>query len=504
MILTGLALGAVLGFVMQRGRFCVTGMIRDIFTQKSWRGFNALLIVIAVHAIGLAALDTAGVIDAQADTFAPIAVVLGGLLFGMGIILAGGCASGTWYRSGEGLVGSWIALVMYGVSAAAMKAGVLTGFNDAMNAWALDATTLHNSLGISVWWLVVPFSALVGYLTVRFLKQEHARPQLATLKPKKTGLAHLFTEKPWHFYSTAVIVGVIGVVAWPLSAATGRNGGLGITTPSADTFRFITTGDAARLNWGTLLVLGLLVGSFIAAKASGEFRVRVPDATQVKRSIGGGTLMGVGAVMAGGCNVGNGMVQTSLFGYQGWVALLFIAVGIWVGAKLWLKPSEFEVAGSEPSVDSSADANARTSSAPSSAAKDFDFEVAPAGLLGGGAQGSGVLTATRPVTAQSEVEFAAGEGSTAGAHNAKSIAGLRSLGNGQYALDTLGAVCPFPLLDAKDAMKLLESGEELVIDFDCTQATDSIPRWASEDGHEVTNFEATGDAGWTITVKKAL
>lgn len=126
MLLTGLALGAVLGFVMQRGRFCVTGMIRDIFTQKTWRGFNALLIVIAVHAVGLAVLSSAGVIDAQADTFAPLAVVIGGVIFGMGIILAGGCASGTWYRSGEGLVGSWIALFMYGVSAAAMKSGVLT------------------------------------------------------------------------------------------------------------------------------------------------------------------------------------------------------------------------------------------------------------------------------------------------------------------------------------------------------------------------------------------
>ena len=316
MLLTGLGLGVILGFVMQRGRFCVTGMIRDIFAQKSWRGFNALLIVIAVHAVGLAALGTAGVIDAQADTFAPLAVVVGGLVFGMGIILAGGCASGTWYRSGEGLVGSWIALVMYAVSAAAMKAGVLSGFNDAMGAWSLESTSVQDSLGISVWWLAIPFAAFVAFLTARFLQQENARPKMAQLKPKKTGLAHLLAEKPWHFYSTAVIIGVLGVVAWPLSAATGRNSGLGITTPTSDTLRFLLTGDSSRLNWGTLLVLGLLVGSFIAAKASGEFRVRVPDATQTKRSVSGGLMMGVGASLAGGCTVGNGMVQTSLFGYQ--------------------------------------------------------------------------------------------------------------------------------------------------------------------------------------------
>ncbi|WP_312098252.1 YeeE/YedE thiosulfate transporter family protein [Corynebacterium dentalis] len=480
MLLTGLALGAVLGFVMQRGRFCVTGMIRDIFTQKTWRGFNALLIVIAVHAVGLAALSSAGVIDAQADTFAPLAVVIGGVIFGMGIILAGGCASGTWYRSGEGLVGSWIALFMYGVSAAAMKSGVLTGFSDAMKSWSFEATSVQASLGISVWWLAIPFAALVAGLTAYFLKQEKARPQMAQLAPKKQGLAHLLAEKPWHFYSTALIVGLLGVIAWPLSAATGRDSGLGITTPTSDTLRFLVSGDSERLNWGTLLVLGLLAGSFVAAKVSGEFRVRVPDATQSVRSVFGGLMMGVGASLAGGCTVGNGMVQTSLFGYQGWVALAFIAVGVWLGAKLWLKPAEFAVAGSEPELD---DADPHGSSKVT-----VDFSRAPQGILDGG---SGVLTAQRPVVT---VDSSSSDATLA--------SGLRVIEPGRYALDTLGAVCPFPLIEAKDAMKHLDSGEELVIDFDCTQATDAIPRWAAVDGHEVTNFEATGDAGWTISVKK--
>ncbi len=80
--------------------------------------------------------------------------------------------------------------------------------------------------------------------------------------------------------------------------------------------------------------------------------------------------------------------------------------------------------------------------------------------------------------------------------------GLRRVGDRRFALDTLGGVCPFPLIEAKAAMQQLSSGDELVIDFDCTQATDAIPRWAATDGHEVTNFEATDDAGWTISVRK--
>ncbi|MDU0479325.1 sulfurtransferase TusA family protein [Staphylococcus chromogenes] len=76
------------------------------------------------------------------------------------------------------------------------------------------------------------------------------------------------------------------------------------------------------------------------------------------------------------------------------------------------------------------------------------------------------------------------------------------MGDNRFALDTVGAVCPFPLIEAKDVMDTLEPGQELVIDFDCTQATESIPRWAAESGHRVTEFEQLGDAGWKIVVQK--
>lgn len=71
-----------------------------------------------------------------------------------------------------------------------------------------------------------------------------------------------------------------------------------------------------------------------------------------------------------------------------------------------------------------------------------------------------------------------------------------------HVLEVMGQVCPFPLVEAKKAIETINSGDELVIQFDCTQATDSIPRWAAEEGHEVTNFEQIDIAAWTITVKK--
>ncbi len=81
--------------------------------------------------------------------------------------------------------------------------------------------------------------------------------------------------------------------------------------------------------------------------------------------------------------------------------------------------------------------------------------------------------------------------------------GSQEGGSKKYVLDTIGQVCPFPLVEAKRAIGDLRSGDELQIDFDCTQATDSIPAWASAAGHTVTDFRQIDKAIWTITLRKA-
>ena len=455
MLLSALVLGAVLGAVMQRGRFCVTGMLRDIFTLRRSRGIVALFVVIAVHAIGLAALTSAGIIAPDHRPFQPVAVIVGGFIFGLSIILAGGCASGTWYRSAEGLVGSWFALLFYGLSAAAMKTGMLKGFSDWMKQWETGLTTLPATFGVSAWWFALPLALGTAWAVRHHLLADAARPKVTLDQP--------WYLKPLHPYVAGAVIGLLGVAAWPLSAATGRNDGLGITTPTAHVVNYTVTGDVKFLNWGTLLVLGLLVGAFAAAKLSGEFRVRVPDATTTVRSIVGGIGMGVGASLAGGCTVGNGMVQTSLFSYQGWVALAMIAAGVYVGTKLWLAPAAPTVA-----------------TAPDWAPRSAEDEVIAARPP--------FQTATGVITLP-----AAGQETTTKA---------RPLGGGRYALDTLGAVCPFPLIEAQDAMNELGDGDKLVIDFDCTQATESIPQWAADNGHGIEGFTRNRDAGWQITVVK--
>lgn len=336
MIITGLVVGLLLGFVLQRGRFCVTGAFRDLTLTGSTRWFSALIVVIAVHAIGLAAFSSLGIITLEQSAFPWLASILGGLIFGASMILAGGCATGTYYRVGEGLVGSWMALIFFALTAAIMKTGPAAGLTDGLRSITVPDGTLSTTTGLSPWVFAIALSGVAVWLTIRHNRK--LTTPVATLPPRRTGLAHLLLEKRWNPFATAAIIGVIATLAWPLSAATGRNSGLGITTPSANLVTYFATGDVTLVDWGVMFVIGILVGSFIAAKASGEFRIRVPDRETLLKAIAGGVGMGIGAAIAGGCTVGNAMVSTAQFEYQGWVATFFMIVGAAIAAKATIRP----------------------------------------------------------------------------------------------------------------------------------------------------------------------
>ncbi len=337
MLISGLFVGAALGFVLQRGRFCVTGAFRDVWVAKNTWWLGALFVAISVQAIGLALFNSTGYLPTEtvASAFAPFATVVGGFIFGIGMLLAGGCATGTYYRAGEGLVGSWFALIFYALFAAIFKFGPLGQSTKTVQSWGVtENATIYQSLGVSPWVLVGILVLITGIWVYRNL----TRPKLpvATLPAEKTGLAHILFEKAWNPYITGAIIGLITLIAWPLSWATGRQWGLGITGPSANLTAFLTTGDTDYVDWGIFLVLGILLGSFIAAKASGEFKIRVPSADIIVKSILGGALMGWGAAWAGGCTIGNGLVETSMFSWQGWVAFVAMLLGAGLASKIFI------------------------------------------------------------------------------------------------------------------------------------------------------------------------
>ncbi|WP_195892945.1 YeeE/YedE family protein [Bacillus massiliigorillae] len=328
MIITGIICGILLGFVLQRGRFCIVGAYRDLILARDGRMFLATFIVIAIQSVGVFLLWDTGNLVLETGLFPWLGTIVGGLIFGVGMVLAGGCATGTWYRAGEGLIGSWIALFGYMLGSAMTKFGVLLPVADELTSYKASDAYVFETLGISKWYLVVLLVGIVGALVIRELR----KPKLfvARLKPKKTGLSHVLFEKAWHPFVTAALVGLIAIIAWPLSEATGRNAGLGITTPTAKTLQFLVTGDNALLDWGVFLVLGIFIGSFIAAKGSGEFRFRLPDKATLRNNAIGGLVMGFGASIAGGCTIGNGLVNSAIFAWQGWVAMACFLLGSWI------------------------------------------------------------------------------------------------------------------------------------------------------------------------------
>ncbi|HIX43553.1 YeeE/YedE thiosulfate transporter family protein [Kurthia populi] len=330
MILTGLFVGALLGFVLQRGRWCLTGGFRDMYIAKDNRMFYALLLAITVQSVMVYALIAAGKVQFTAGTFSLVAIISGAFVFGIGIILAGGCATGTWYRAGEGLIGSWAALGFYMLTAAMMKTGVLAGITTSVSSVGVVNNSMAETLHVNTWILIAVLVLVVSVVLINYARRPKVK--IPQLKPKKSGLAHILFEKRWSPFVTAVLVGLIAAIAWPVSEATGRMFGLGVTVPTANILQFAVTGDNQFLNWGMFLVLGLFIGSFIAAKASGEFRWRVPNAKTMVTSSAGGVLMGIGASLAGGCSIGNGLVMTAMMTWQGWIALVFMILGVWVAS----------------------------------------------------------------------------------------------------------------------------------------------------------------------------
>jgi uncharacterized membrane protein YedE/YeeE len=340
-MLTGLLCGMVLGFVLQRGRYCMVSAYRDVYLTKDNRMFIATFIAITVQSSGIYALSGLGLIQLAEVSFTWLAAIFGGLIFGIGIVLAGGCAAGTWYRTGEGLLGSWIALFAYMLGGAMTYYSLFRPLNETLSGPRTNDVYIYETLGISPWVLIILLSVSLVIIVWRHLKPPTIPVPIP--KAKKTGLAHLLFEKRWHPFVTAVMVGMIAIAAWPLSEVTGRMYGLGITVPSANFLTFLVTGDIRLLDWGTFLVIGIALGSFLAAKGSGEFRWRLPDIRSIRNHFVGGIMMGVGAGIAGGCTIGNGLVNTSLLTWQGWVATLFIMVGTWIGTYWFIvKPRQIQ------------------------------------------------------------------------------------------------------------------------------------------------------------------
>ena len=330
LVLTGLILGIGFGFVLQRGRFCMNSAFRDIIIGKDYTLFKSLGVAILVQLIGFATLVGASIVTYNPKPLVWGANIIGGFIFGIGMVIAGGCASGITYRVGEGMGGALTALLGFSLTAYLTKYSFLKPVKDALQSntkvTASDGAnlTLANVFGMDPITLAFIIAVISIAIWAYFMRKEG--PEGST--------------RDWSWMSTGVAIGLIGIIAFPLSAATGRMYPLGITSGWSNIVSVILPGDAT-ISWEGWLVIGVVIGAFVAAFAANELKLRMPSVKTMGVTFVGGLLMGFGAVVSSGCNVGHilsGVPQMSLGSILGGI---FIVLGGWAAAYvMFIRPMQ--------------------------------------------------------------------------------------------------------------------------------------------------------------------
>ncbi len=329
-VVSGLIVGLAFGYALQRGRFCVNTAFRDVVLIRDGTLLRTWALAVAVQLLGLQLLMHTGLFPAEPDVppLWPAANALGGFVFGIGMVLAGGCASGTCYRVGEGMLGSLLALLGFGLMTVVVDRGALLPVQEALR-WSPssssgEAPTLAALLGLS--------GGSAGQLLLTL-----GVGGLVLLWALWTGLRRGVRaphQRGWPWLLTGVALGLIGLAAWVGSTATGRAYGLSITGPIRSWFLWLVTGDAGWLDWGSWALVGLIAGAFVAARLHGEAKLRVPPPGRTLQALGGGLLMGFGAQLAGGCNIGHGFTGLAVLSLGSVLTTASIVLGAWTASAL--------------------------------------------------------------------------------------------------------------------------------------------------------------------------
>jgi uncharacterized protein len=333
--LSGLFVGALFGFALQRGRFCMNSAIRDTILLKDNTLLKAVFAAILTAMVGFALLELAGLIKMSPSAFFWGAHLVGGTLFGIGMVLAGGCASGVTYRVGEGVVGAFAAAIGLATAASFTVLGFLAPVKDYLQKntkiMAGEANpTLANIFGLPHWVvaLAIAIIAVVIWVIIAGKNKEAAEVQ------SKASLFTKIFKKGWGWLAAGVVVGLINILAFYTSTLAGRSYPLGITSGWVGIVKVLTGVPEAKLGWGDYLILGIIIGALIAALLASEFKIRWPGWKTIGQTFGGGLLMGFGAITSGGCNVGHILSGLPQLGIGSIVGSIFIVLGAWLMAYL--------------------------------------------------------------------------------------------------------------------------------------------------------------------------
>lgn len=321
----GIALGLLLGFSLQRGGYCMNTAFRSFYLEKDRSLVRAWILILVINIIGVRLFTDLGVLQPDVAPFFWPAAIVGGFVFGAGMVMAGGCASGTYYRCGRGMLGSVAALVGFVIGTATIDGGALVGIQDGLRGATIEVGSGEGAQA-TVFALLGLESALLRWLVIAALVIPAAI--WAFRAPKQRFLIG------WTWQKTGLAVGVLALATWLLSAMQGRNFGLSFTQPTVALTRFIVGGDTSGLSVASFVVVAVPIGAFLAAKVAGEAVLRFPDPKRFVRQFGGGVTMGVGASIAGGCNIGHSITGVSTLGITAITSTAFIILGCW--AMTWV------------------------------------------------------------------------------------------------------------------------------------------------------------------------
>lgn len=346
----GFILAFIFGYVGNKTQFCTMGAVSDIVNMSHWDRMRAWLLAIAIATIGTSLLAYTGDFDAAktiytGSNFYWLAALVGGLTFGIGMTLAGGCGQRTLVRLGGGNLKSVVVFLFLGYAALVTLSGIFGAFR----VGVLQASPVTVHLGS-----MQTLPALLGMAT----------PQGILTIGMAVGavlLVFVFMSKEFRSSSdnilAGVVIGLIVVAGWYV---TGRFGFgmnpdtledvyLGTNSRLAESMTFVAplgytmnlwaywTDNSTIVTFGIASVFGVVIGAFVYGVLHKTFRWESFNSPQdMFRHIIGATLMGFGGVTGMGCTIGQGVTGMSTLAVSSAIVLVSIIAGAAITMKIQL------------------------------------------------------------------------------------------------------------------------------------------------------------------------
>ncbi len=340
----GFIIGLATGFVVHRTNFCAMGAVSDIVSFSDWRRMRAWILAMAVAMLGAQTLHLLGYVDLTRSIYLngnlPLSlsgVIIGGLVFGFGMVLAGGCPGRNLMRVGNGDLKAMLVMFVLAWAANLSMKGILAF----PRLWVGGAVSLDlKSLGLPDQGLATILGKLTGadgpaLHTVVMLAFAGALALFA-FKDKS------FRNSPRHI-AAGVFLGLLVTAAWFITGYLGYDEfadqpvqitGLTFIAPAADALKYwmFWTGDT--ITFAIATVTGVVIGSFISSKLNRTFHLSTfVDTPDTVRNIVGAVLMGFGGILALGCTFGQGITGMSTLAIGSIIATISIIAGGVAGVK---------------------------------------------------------------------------------------------------------------------------------------------------------------------------